>query len=257
MLDIPGFLAATTRVEPSKLSLGESSGGPVTQSIQVSNNGPTAVTYDLSNLNALAAGPNTYTPLFNPASNAVSFAVAGVPATSVTVAAGGSVAVDVTVAPDPAILDRSLYGGYVVLTPQGGGATYSVPYGGFKGDYQSIQVLTINSALLGGPTFNFATAPTFVVHFDHPARRIRADIFRVSDGKSMGVAFNYEYLPRNSAPTVGFGFGWNGQVSRGNSSNTSDIPNGVYTARLTVTKALGSDAETETWVSPQFTVARP
>src|SRR5256712_13791713 len=38
--------------------------------------------------------------------------------------------------------DKSLYGGYVVLTPRGGGVTLHVPYVGFMGDYQSLPVLT-------------------------------------------------------------------------------------------------------------------
>ena len=37
--------------------------------------------------------------------------------------------------------DKGVYGGYIVFTPQGGGQVYRVPYAGFKGDYQSIQVL--------------------------------------------------------------------------------------------------------------------
>src|SRR2546428_3806223 len=45
--------------------------------------------------------------------------------------------------------DKSLYGGYVGLTPRGGGVTLRVPYVGFFGDYPSPPVLT--SARCGLP----------------------------------------------------------------------------------------------------------
>ena len=47
-----------------------------------------------------------------------------------------------TIAPNPALSDKCLYGGYLVLAPQGGGAAMRVPFAGFKGDFQALQVLT-------------------------------------------------------------------------------------------------------------------
>ena len=55
--------------------------------------------------------------------------------------AGGSATVDVTISCERGLPDKSLYGGYIVLTPAGGGQVLRVPYAGFKGDYQAIQVL--------------------------------------------------------------------------------------------------------------------
>ena len=49
---------------------------------------------------------------------------------------------NVTIAPNAGLANQSQYGGYVVLTPQGGGKTYRVPYAGFVGDYQTVPVLT-------------------------------------------------------------------------------------------------------------------
>ena len=48
--------------------------------------------------------------------------------------------VEVTVTPATAP-DKAQYGGYIVFTPEGGGQVYRVPFAGFVGDYQSIQVL--------------------------------------------------------------------------------------------------------------------
>ena len=39
--------------------------------------------------------------------------------------------------------------------------------------------------------------------------------------------------------------------------DVTTVPNGTYTVTLTTTKPLGSDAETEVWTSPSFTIARP
>ena len=63
--------------------------------------------------------------------------------TTVAVDARDDAEVEVTIAaPDSTLLeDRRFYGGYIVLTPQGGGEALRVPFAGFKGDYQSIQVL--------------------------------------------------------------------------------------------------------------------
>src|SRR3569832_22826 len=48
MLNVPGAVLGTTRVEPGKLSLGESEFGAVTKTLKVSNAGASADTYDLS-----------------------------------------------------------------------------------------------------------------------------------------------------------------------------------------------------------------
>jgi hypothetical protein len=159
-----------------------------------------------------------------------------------------------------------MYGGYLVFTPQGGGALYRVPYAGLKGDYQAIQVLNVPPVLLkgnmiqpNGATFTFVDGdnPIFSVHLNHQARRLRADVFRTSDGKSFGTAFNLQYLARSAASTDRSGFAWDGGAAKGAASKEAPVPNGTYTVVLTVTKALGTDAETETWTSPPITLARP
>src|SRR5262249_9849509 len=120
------------------LPLGESAGGPALRTLTIQNNGPDPVTYDLSNVPALATGPNTFPPV----TFLTGLASAAFSANSVTVPGHGAGFVDVTITADPALPDKSLYGGYIVATPEGGGQVYRVPYAGFKGDYQSIQVIT-------------------------------------------------------------------------------------------------------------------
>jgi minor extracellular serine protease Vpr len=286
MLDVDDAILATTSVEPGKLSLGEVEAGSVTATLTIKNNAGSPVTYDLSHSAALATGPNTFTPAFFNAPSAVAFSQAGVPVTSVALPAGGTASFDVTITPNAGLANRSLFGGYVVLTPQGGGQVYRVPFAGFKGDYQSIPVMTggfpflgkltacnapgilRGSECFGGGTYNVPggveeytlvtglnETPFILAHFDHQARRMRVDVFRVSDGTNMGRAFNEEYLARNSTATSFTPFAWDGMVTKGKS--TSAAPDDVYYFKLTLTKALGDSSTEETWTSPNFELDRP
>jgi minor extracellular serine protease Vpr len=277
MLQIDKAIQATTLVTPGKLALGESQAGPATRTITVRNTSSAAVTYDLSHRAAVSTNVNTFTPGFFTTAASVTFSQAGLPVTAVTLAAGASATVDATITiSDPATAaDRRLYGGYLVLTPQGGGQTYRVPYAGFRGDYQSIQVVTPTpngfpwlARLVGtsflrqntGATFTMASGdiPYLLVHLDHQSRRFRVEIIEATSGNSWHRAFDEEYVPRNSTAGGFFAFGWDGETLGGNRTYT--VPNGTYVMKLSVTKALGdpSDpAHIETWTSPVFNIARP
>jgi minor extracellular serine protease Vpr len=274
MLQIANAVLATTRIEPAKLPLGESQAGPAVRTVTLSNSAATPVTYDLSHAPALATGPNTFTPSF-----LTGFATVTFDAPSVTVPAGGTATVTATITADPTLPDRSLYGGYLVFTPQApgnAGVTLRVPYAGFKGDYQAIQVLTptaagfpwlakisggsfVNQPAGGTYTLQGGDLPFFLVHLDHPSRRLRIDVFDAATGKAWHTSENDQYLPRNSTSTGFFAFSWDGQTTAGGKTYTA--PNGSYVVVLTVEKALGdpatNPADTETWTSPVITIARP
>jgi hypothetical protein len=290
MLDIMGTLTATAVVTPSQLSVGESAAGPATRTITVRNIGNTDAVYDLSHVTALATGPNN---ACGPASCPASYNTTGTflaPATvsfstpSVAVPAGGSASFDVTITANAALVDRAIYGGYVVLTPQGGGAVYRVPYAGFKGDYQSTQVLTPTpngfpwlAQLSGGSYFNRPNGatytmvgddiPFFLVHFDHHAQRVVFEVFK-ADGSKVHPVFNktdvYDWFGRNSTPGGFFALEWNGTRMHDNGKGTPDhrkvVPNGQYVIKMSVLKALGdagNPAHWERWTSPVITIARP
>lgn len=271
MLQIADAIRSTTKIEPGKLSLGEFEAGsaPVVRTLTIENNGPAAVTYDLSSLAGVATG-GTFTLSFFSSPATVTFS-----APSVTVPAGGTAAVDVSITPNAALADRSQYGGWVVFTPQGGGQTLRVPFAGFKGDYQSIQVLvpTVNNfpwlAKLSGTTFQnqpsgavytFAGGdiPYFVVHLDHQSRELRLEVFDANTGKAWHRAYSQNYVGRNSGAATFFSFAWDGTTTAGNKTYT--VPNGQYIVKMTVRKALGDSANpahVETWTSPVITIARP
>jgi subtilisin family serine protease len=270
MLDIDDAILATTRVEPGKLSLGESAAGPSVQTLTIRNDGDADVTYDVSHESALATGPNTFTPSFFNAPASAAFSAA-----SVLVPAHGSATFDVTITANAALADRSLYGGYIVFTPQDDGQTYRVPYAGFKGDYQSIPVMVpttfgfpwlarlvgtsyVNQPTGGTFTMTGGDIPYFLVHLDHQSRRLRMEVFDAATGRAWHRVLNGDYLPRNSAATSFFALSWDGITTSGNKLWT--VPNGSYVVRMTVLKALGDEgnpADVETWTSPTIVIARP
>ena len=271
MIRIADVVRGTTRVNPGKLSLGESEGGPVTRTLTVKNESSQAVTYVLSEQSSLASR-NTFAPhSYFFGQNQVTFS-----APTLTVPAGGTGTVDVTIAPFSTLQDQAIYGGYVILTPQGGGRQVRVPYAGFKGDYQSIQVLTptVNNfpwlAKLSGGSYTNQTAtgatytlqgtdiPYFLAHLDHQAREIRFEVYDADTGKAWHRMSKEEYTPRNSGAATFFTWAWDGTTTSGNKIYT--VPDGRYIVKLTVRKALGDSANpahVETWTSPVITIDRP
>jgi subtilisin family serine protease len=285
MLQISRALFTNSSVTPSKIALGEGTGG--TRTLTITNRGSTAVTYALSHVGSVGTGPNTFAlSFFGPAGTA-SFS-----APNVTVPAGGTATVDVNIGVSPLLADKSLYGGYIVLTAPGGDVL-RVPYVGFKGDYQSIQAVTPGGTcnfpalvqLRAGQTFcNLAgvqriaaTGGTFTMqgsdipivlyHLDHQVRKLNWQVYK-SDGSAVHPVFNYagrfEFHSRNSTATSFFEFDWDGMRSqdngRGNGDHRKVVPNGTYVLKMSALKALGDEsnaAHWETWTSPPITLARP
>jgi minor extracellular serine protease Vpr len=281
-------------VTPAKLSLGEGNGGSA--KLTVANDGRSPVTYDLSGDSTVATGPSgnpaavfPYTFGYLLGENPAAFS-----APSITVPARGQTTFRVTLAPSALLPDKSLYGGYLVLSPRGGGITLRVPYVGFKGDYQSLPVLTsagcgfpavfqiratgsdgclgpgVNRLGAAGATFTLQGAdfPILLYHLNHQVRKLNLQVFK-PDGQPVGGRRNFvdqeEYLPRNSQATSFFEFDWDGTRSQNKDGKTrSDrrpvVPDGTYVLKLSVLKALGDEdnpAHWETFTSPPITLARP
>jgi minor extracellular serine protease Vpr len=175
------------------------------------------------------------------------------------------------------------YGGYIVFTPQGGGQVYRVPFAGFVGDYQGIQVLTPTRCLqprsrglavlyarsygkVDGPedwvyTMQGEDIPYFLVHFEHQPQLFTLEVFEADSGKSMFWAFQEEYLPRNSTTTGFFAFPWDGTTTSGKEGKAVFVmPDGDYVVELSVLKALGNKNNPdhwEKWTSPVIRIERP
>lgn len=271
MLDLVGAAAAKTLVQPGELALGESQAGPATRTLTFSNRGTSPVTYDLSHSSALATGPNTFVVSAYDAPATVNFS-----ASSVTVPAKGHASVDVTITAPVGLADKGIYGGYLVATAQGSGEVLRVPYAGFKGDYQSIQVITPTSNGFpwlakfdganytnqpGGATYTMEgnDIPYFLVHLDHQSRQMKLEAFDAVSNKSMHLVSIDNYLPRNSTSTGFFTWTWDGTTFKKGGTPTP-VPNGQYVVKMSVLKALGNpdnSADWETWTSPVITISRP
>lgn len=273
MVDVDDSITATTYITPGKIATGEGESGPYTQRLTVHNKGAEDVTYQLSSVNALSTG-GVITPSFFASNASVSFS-----SDSLTVAAGGSATVDATITPATGPVNGQ-YGGYIVFTPDDDSQTYRVPFAGFVGDYQGIQVLTAGFPLLGvssGPNSYFVCpadcsysmqgddVPWVLIHFDHHARYMEMNILHADNMQPVHPVFHktnvQDYLPRNSTPTGFFAFAWDGTRihSNGGKGKTKEVPNGDYVLQLRVLKALGDEnnpAHWETWTSPVITLAR-
>jgi minor extracellular serine protease Vpr len=268
MLDVDDAILSTTKIEPGKISAGESEAGPFAQILTIENNAGTAVTYDVSFVNALTTG-GVITPDFWLSDASVIFS-----ADSVTVPADGTAVLTATIIPATGPM-YGQYGGYIVFTPQDGGQVYRVPFAGFVGDYQGIEVLAptpYDFPAVGwtpdGISFGFAAPgqifsmtgfdiPYFLVHFDHQPRTFHIDIY-AENGKAWHRAYNEEYLPRNSTPTSFYAYPFDGTTFAGKKAYT--VPDGTYYAVISVLKANGDDdnpAHWETWTSPLFVIDRP
>ena len=284
MVDIDDAILATTTVSPGKISVGEGEAGPRSQVLSIANSGGSAVTYDLTSVNALSTG-GVVTPTFTTSDAKVTFS-----ASSVTVPAGGKASVTATITPATGP-QYGQYGGYIVLTPQGGGQVYRVPFAGFVGDYQGIQAVTPTvygfpwlSVLYEGSYYQVTgpqdwvytladgDVPYFLIHFEHQVQELQGVIKDAKSGAPVHPVFNLgideEYLPRNSTSTGFFEFSWDGTRIHSNGYNgngytkdlTKPVADGEYIVEIRALKANGNPANPahwETWTSPVIAIDRP
>ena len=203
---------------------------------------------------------------------------------SVTVPAGGTATVGVDIVADPVeptapdflgFPTGGLYGGYLKFRSSStGDVVFSVPYMGFKGDYQSI-VATPNGAVIGKLSVPFMNAPqmytlapanevwtlqtpeeipNIVLHFAHQVRTIELQVVNAATGtRASGV----HQLPRAELPRAErhkpppggpyegdenvLAFPWDGTRMHDNGNGTADhrkvVPDGSYKIVVKALKA--------------------
>ncbi|PFG39593.1 Fn3 domain-containing protein [Georgenia soli] len=276
LLDIDDAILATTAVSPGKISLGESETGPVTTTLTLTNDSDAAVTYAIGSDSGIATAGSSLLPGFY-----LGEAVVDAPA-SVTVPAGGSASVDVTVtAPDPEGLPGFVYGGWVTFTS--GDDELVVPFAGLAGDYQDVTVLTdypglplpaLGAAvdgelytLDGGHTYSMTgdDVPYVVYRLDYPVSDLRLDVYRATADGKKGAPVHPRFHTALSTGELGRSqtldfVGWDGTtpLSSGN-DKLRTLPDGDYVVVVTAVKALGDPRNpdhVETWTSPAFTIGR-
>ncbi|HEX4815437.1 MAG TPA: S8 family serine peptidase, partial [Nonomuraea sp.] len=262
LMDIYEAIVATADVTPSKLSLGEGTAeNPKAVTLTIANKGTADVTYNLSHAAARATTASTFTPTGMATAATVTFG-----ASSVVVPAGGTATVNATITP-PTSQGR-IYGGYLVLTPTSDATQLLVPYAGFSGDYQAIQVLAAGGCAaspfpgifkLGGETactpttkldvavtrqaagavFNIEEAtdrPVILYHRAHQSRRLEIRAVDATTNESFLVASS-DYLSRNAANGIsivsgGFSaYTWDGKAifqSASGRVQRRELPSGPY-----------------------------
>jgi minor extracellular serine protease Vpr len=289
MLQINDAIEATAVVSPSNLALGEIESGAVTRSLTIAssgrerhdpsgddrdregddNDGQDAVTYKLGHQPALSTGANTFIPQF-----LASFATVEFSTPTVSLRGDDEAVVRVTITP-PRANGVRLFGGYITLTPNDAGTVLRVPYAGFNGDYQAIQIFTLagfpllakqtaagflplpNGALF---TMQGDDVPFVLLHLNHQVANLKMEVIDVATGRSLDFADDEDFLPRNSAANTFFAIAWDGTTMRRPGGRLRTVPNGTYRIDLSVLKALGdprNPAHVERWSSPNITIARP
>jgi minor extracellular serine protease Vpr len=226
MLDIDDAILAQAFVSPGKISLGESQAGPKTVPVRIQNKTRETRTYRLSIEHSVATAGSDFTPGFW-----YDEAVVAADRWMVTLPPRGSATVNVTISAPQGLPDGAVYGGYLVFTPVNQeGYAYRVPFAGYKGDYQAVQVLTDAGcglpwlARLSGDTFNMAPdmaiftlqhgdIPYFLIHFDHQSRLFHMEVKEALTGRTVGLAQEDEhYLGRNSTPDGFWAYAWDGNL---------------------------------------------
>ena len=293
MVDIDDAINATTTIVPGKLSLGESEAGPATRTLTLTNSGNASVTYDLSNVDAIGTtGTFPADMEFWLTETQVVFS-----APSVTVPAHGSATVTATLTVDPRVGDTpplflgippgGLYGGYLVFQDHANlDSVFTVPYAGFKGDYQSIVAIPdapvigkLRAPFIKGPQiYDAAPAnevwtlqspdeiPNVLIHFDHQVRHLELQVVDAASGKPVHPVFSNflerDFLARSGLrPPAGgpyntdtinddvTAFPWDGTrlQSNGNKPKTKVVPDGSYKIVVKALKAGGDPKNPAHW----------
>lgn len=281
LIQVDDAISTEQHVEPGHLSLGDGDGDSTTLTLH--NDGDEDVEYAIEHgIEEFPAGTlGTAASSFAPTS-LVPGSDIDAPET-VTVPAGGSAEVEVTVSAPEFGWPNHQYGGYITLTPDGDDPeTLHVPYAGYEGDYRDLPLF----GYYAGPdefveqepqlsrvvydegevdgyepveaghefTLREDDVPVVEAFFGHFPRRMRMYAVHHPSGREWLVAED-EYLPRSPDPDTYWAFPWPGTTAAGRSQNLRPVASGTYTLRVEALRPRGDPENPEhwdTWESPTF-----
>lgn len=276
LIQVDSALETQQRARPGQIAAGEGTGTSATVTLE--NDGQADVEYAIEHVGTVGTAINTFAPTFLTPGSAID-----APET-VTVPAGGSAEVDVTIsAPEAGVVNHQ-YGGYVLFTPDDEALDQLVvPYAGYDGDYQELDLFGYYTGpdefveqeprlseiveredgepssfepVEPGHEFEIAEddLPVVEAFFGHFPQELRVYAVHAESGREW-LVLEEERLPRSPDPDSFYSFVWDGTVRAGWSPHDRPVASGTYTLRVEALRTLGDPENPEhvdTWESPEF-----
>ncbi len=282
LIQVDKAILGTSSVSPGKISTGESADGPHTETLTLVNNGIDEVTWNLGVEDAVSTHVDPADPTATQSDVKFTFGAATVQfsAASVTIPAGGTTTVDVTISPDDDAVEGTQYSGFIQLESTDG-EVISVPFAGMAGDYGALPILPdLDSGLPALVVLNqcrfwedyrcidedadFEDADASTVYqlgddlpsvyavVAYPAARLSMEVLQVSAAgtpieSSKKTAYAINGVGRDETDSLWL---WDGRLPT-SSGLFQEVAPGNYMLRLTALAADG-DGGTQSWTSPAF-----
>ncbi len=291
LIQVDRAIVGTTTVSPGKISAGESADGPHTETLTITNRGDEAVTWTVAAEDAVSTHADPDEPVNPdqpwPWQNRVSFSADASSVTfsdtTVTVAAGDTATMTVTILPDDEAVEGTQYSGFIRLTSEEGAEVLSVPFAGMAGDYGALPIFPdLGSGLPAlvvltecnywedqqcidpAPSIEDADEdtiynlgkdlPTVLAHVAYPVARMSVEVLRVSaSGQPVESSRRTAYAVDNAGRDSGYSlWSWDGRLPDA-SGLLKEVAPGNYVLRLTALEA-DLDGGSQSWTSPAFGV---
>ena len=253
-------------LEPSRIAFGEfePSVSSLQQTITISNGSTESVDLSISHTPALTSSnaPALETVLEFAADVEIQPAQLSVPA-------GGTEQVVVTVTAPAGLLEKSVFGGYIQVLNEESQDTLNVPYIGFKGDYQAVSPSIPTQRgypwLLKRPSEEHQSMgasysledddePVVRFYLEWPADQLMVQLEVDGEYYNSRIRLNADPTRPDDYSTYSF----DGSVWR--NEEEFEVPDGEYRARLALLKALGNESNANHWqyqALPNITFDRP
>lgn len=272
LINVDAAIQATTATSASVLNLGESEHHPDgnTQEVTLTNHADREVTYTLSHTDAVTVTG----PASAPQQGTTTAATVSTDGSKVTIPAGGSATVSVTITAPADGADGDLYGGWVVATPDDASRTIRIPYSGVVGNLAAAQVFGGATGIVnmdaspvdtGSYVFGDSTRTTEGAYEDLPVVLVeplipyRGAVLEVSRVYNDGTV---TYLGPAASDTEwrvrgqNVGYVWFGGYYDAD-GNLQQAPTGSYILTMRVCP-IGGDTSVATdwaaWTSPEITI---
>ncbi|WP_304502684.1 S8 family serine peptidase [Brachybacterium sp. ACRRE] len=262
MLDMVEAAHTSTSVAEPTISLGDSSQGAHSVTVNVRNDGDAAKTYAVSTRTGVATGGSPSDPAFQVADPSVRLS-----SRSVTIQPHRSALVTARISEDFGE-DGIIYGGWIQLTSDD--EDLSVPFAGMSGDYQNVEVLGAHDGLpvlgkaqgenivpVSGEDATYSMSgddvPYVLFYLDYPVERLDVAVYHAKADGSKGKLVNPKVGTVSSESKWGRSseteaLPWDGtyQTAKGKTVSAKD---GTYIIEVRVLKALGDPDTASDWES--------